>query len=139
VTKSRPIAVTIIAGFLFVASTIAAFVGFELLFPNPLLDYMWEWNKPGAALFRTIGPLAGVFLWSLSIAVFFAAQGLLRGRRWAWWFAIALFTIDGAGDLVSYPFTHDLSRTIFGAAVTTAFLIVLTRPAVRRYCGVLSA
>jgi hypothetical protein len=139
VTNPRPIAVTTIATFLFVASAIAAIVGFEILFPNPVLDRIWEWNKPGAALFRSIGPIAGVFLWVLSIAVLAAARALLRGHPWPWWFAIALFTIDGAGDLVSYPFTHDLLRTIFGAAVSSAFLIVLARPAVRRYCGVLSA
>jgi hypothetical protein len=127
VTQSRPAAVSIIAGFLFVASVIAAVVGTAVLFPTPLLDRMWEWNRPGAAVFRTIGPIAGVFLWGLSVAVFAAARSMLRRRRWAWWFAVVLFAVDGLGDVISYPFTNESARTIFGAAVSSVFLILLLR------------
>ena len=129
----RPAGVTIIAGFLFVASVIAAVVGTAIFFPTPFTERMWEWNEPGAELFRSVGPVSGVFLWALGIAVFAAALGFLRGRRWAWRFAIALFVIDGSGDVVSYLFTHNAIRTIFGVVVSTAFLIVLMRPRVRGY------
>jgi hypothetical protein len=131
--NSRPRPVTVVGAFFFLAAAIAAVVGTSLLFPNPLLDLMWEWNKPGAELFRAIGPASGVFLWALSIAVFTAAIGLLRGRRWAWWFAVALFVVDGSGDVISYFVTHDLPRTVVGAAVSSTFVFVLTRPVVRRY------
>jgi len=40
-----------VAAFLFVATVIAAVVGISLLFPNRLMDRLWELNKPGAALF----------------------------------------------------------------------------------------
>ena len=129
----RPPSVTVITAFLFLASFIAAVVGFEILFPTPLLDRMWEWNPQGARVFHTVGVISGVFLWALSVAVFCAARGLLRGRRWAWWFAIALFAVDGAGDMIAYPFTHDTVRMVFGAAVSSAFLIVLTTRTVRSY------
>jgi hypothetical protein len=131
--NSRPIGVTVVAGFLFLASVIAAVVGTALLFPGPLLDRMWQWNKPGAALFRSIGPISGAFLWALGIAVFAAAIGFLRARRWAWWFAILLFAVDGSGDVISYFATHDLLRTVLGASVSGAFLIALTRTDIRRY------
>jgi len=36
-----------------------------------------------------------------------AARGLLVGRRWAWWFSVALFAIDAAGNIVSFFLIHD--------------------------------
>jgi hypothetical protein len=131
--KPRPRTVAIVACFLFAASAIAAVVGTAILFPGPLLDRMWEWNRPGAEVFRKVGTISGVFLWALSVGVFAAARGLLRGRKWAWWFAIALFAVDGMGDLVSFAVTHDALRTVFGVTVSGAFLIALTRGPVRGY------
>ena len=130
---SRPRTVVVVAYFLFAATAIAAWVGTAIFFPGPLLDRMLEWNRPGADLFRKIGPISGLFLWALGVGTFAAARGLLRGRKWAWWFAIALFAINSTGDLISFAVTHDALRTLFGAAVSGAFLIALTRDAVRRY------
>src|SRR5258708_38080210 len=106
----RPRAVPIVAAFLFAATVIAAIVGISLLFPNRLMDRLWELNKPGAALFRSIGRISGVFLLALGVATAAAARCLIRRQQWAWWFAVALVVIAGSGEVVSFFVTVDWLR-----------------------------
>lgn len=129
----RPLAVAIVAVFLFFATLIACVIGLSLLFPNPLMDRLWELNKPGAALFHFIGRISGLFLLALGCGTFAAARGLLQGRRWAWWFAVVLFAIDGTGDVISYFLVHDPLRTFIGVIVSSVFVILLCRSNVRVY------
>lgn len=131
--RYRPATIPIVAAFLFFATGIAFVVGVSLLFPNRLLDLMWKLNPEGAILFRSIGPVSGVFLLALGVGTFFAALGLLRGQRWAWWFAVFLFGIDSCGNAVSYFLTHDALRSGVGAIISATFLFFLCRHSVRNY------
>jgi hypothetical protein len=131
--QSRPKTIPIVAAFLFFATLIASVVGVSLLFPNRLLDQMWKLNPEGAVLFHSIGPVSGVFLLALAAGTFAAARGLLGGRRWAWWFSVALFAIDAGGNVVSYFLIHDALRAATGAIISSVFLVALCRPTVRRY------
>lgn len=131
--RHRPKTIVVIATFLFAATIIAFIIGESLLFPNALLDYMWRFNPEGAALFHSIGRVSGMFLLALSVGTLFAALGLLRGQRWAWWFAIMLFAIDASGNIVSYFLTHDALRSATGAVISATFLWFLCRHSVRDY------
>ena len=131
--RHRPKTVVIVAVFLFGATILALITGESLLFPNALLDYMWRFNPEGAALFHSIGRVAGVFLLALGVGTFFAALGLLSGRPWAWWFAVFLFSIDASGNIVSYIFVHDALRSISGTIISGTFLFFLCRDSVRGY------
>ncbi len=122
-----------IAIFLFAATAIALLVGESLLFPNALLDFMWKFNPAGAVLFHSIGRVSGVFLLVLGVGMFAAAFGLLRGRQWAWWFCVFLFSIDSCGNVVSYFLTHDALRSVAGAIISATFLFFLCRYSVRSY------
>src|SRR5882672_9951152 len=136
--EQRPRVAPIVAAFLFAATVIAAIVGISLLFPNRLMNRLWELNKPGAALFHSIGRISGVFLLALGVATAAAAQGLLRRKQWAWWFAVALFVIDGSGDVVSLFVTGDWLKSTVGVAVSSVFLYFLAQRHVRGYLGVRS-
>jgi len=129
----RPRTVPVVAGFLFAATAIAVVVAVSLLFPNPLLDRLWELNKPGAAVFRTMGRTATFLLLGLAAAMVIAGRAFLRGKRWSWWFAIVLFAMNGCGDIVSFVATRDWLRSGSGIIVAAAFVVALTRPRVRRY------
>lgn len=94
--------------FLFAATAIGSALGTSLLIPNPLLNRVWELNKPAAELFHSSGWINGAFLLALSGGTFFAALGLLRGKQWAWWFSTILFAIDAVGDVISLVITRDL-------------------------------
>jgi len=131
--RHRPKAIVVIATFLFAATIIALVVGESLLFPNSLLDKLWKFNPEGAALFHSIGRLSGVFLLALGVGTFFAALGLLRGQRWAWWFGVILFAMDACGNIVSYFLIHDALRSLTGAVISAKFLAFLCRDSVRGY------
>ncbi|HJX84608.1 MAG TPA: hypothetical protein VJ723_09715 [Candidatus Angelobacter sp.] len=131
--EPRPKTIPVVAAFLFAATVIAAVVGISLLFPNPLLDRLWELNKPGAGLFRSIGWPAGVFLLALAAGTCASAFGLLRRRRWAWWFAVALFAIETCGNVVAFVMTGDAVRNVSGAVISAAFLCCLLGRRTRRY------
>jgi hypothetical protein len=131
--RDRPGTIPVVSAFLFLATIIASVVGVSLLFPNRLLDRLWKLNPAGAVLFHSIGPVSGVFLLLLAVGTLAAARGLLAGRRWAWWFSVALFAIDAAGDIVSFFLVHDAIRTAAGVIISSAFLIALCRRTVRRY------
>jgi len=131
--ERRPRSVPIVAAFLFVATAIAAVVGASLLFPNPLLDRLWELNPSAAPAFHALGRIAGVLLLLLGAATFAAARGLLQRKAWAWWFAVCLFAVNGAGDAVSLVATRDWPRSISGVIIASAFLYLLTRVRVKRY------
>lgn len=130
---ARPITIPIVAGFLIAATIIAAIVGISILFPNRFLDRLWELNKPGAELFKRIGPISGIFLMMLGAGTGAAAYGLLQRKIWAWWFAVVLFVVDGTGDIVAAIMTHDFLRTATGVAISSVFIWALTRDRVRRY------
>ena len=129
--RRRPKTIAVIATFLFAATIIAFITGESLLFPNALLDKLWKINPQGAALFHSIGRVSGVFLLALGVGTFFAALGLLRGQRWAWWFGVFLFTIDACGNIASYILTHDALRSLTGAIISATFLFFLCRDSVR--------
>jgi hypothetical protein len=132
-TQRRPKTVPVVSAFLFAATGIAAVVGTSLIFPNTLLDRLWELNRSASAAFHALGRIAGVLLLALGIGTAAAAIGLLHRRKWAWWFAMALFAIDGGGDVVALFATGDLLRGTVGVAVSATFLYSLTRPRVRQY------
>ena len=129
----RPLFVTIVAAFLFLATVVAVVVGISLLHPNRLLGWLWQLNPQGAAYFRSIGPMSGVFLLALGSATLAAGFAFLRGRRWAWWFAVALFAVNATGDVASYFLVHDAPRALAGILVSGVFLCLLGRNDVRGY------
>jgi uncharacterized membrane protein (DUF2068 family) len=129
----RPKTVLIVAAFLFIAAVIAAAVSTSLLFPNRVLERLWQLNPSAAPLFHSLGGIAGLLLLALGVVTFIAARGLLHRQRWAWWFAVLLFAVNGLGDVVSFFATGDVLRSMSGVAIAAAFLYALTRAPVRQY------
>jgi hypothetical protein len=100
-------AVSIVAIFLFID---AAFVGF------PLLTNMIGGGAP---------PMILVLLAAGLIA---AGVGLLQGRRWGWYLAVAVVGLSVLLDL--------LRGNLLGLVIDALILFLLTRPATRAKFGV---
>jgi len=122
-----------VAGFLFLAAAIAMVIGESLLFPNRLLDSMWQFNPPAAELFRRMGRWSGVPLILLAIAASAAGIGFLRRKQWSWWFAILLFAVDGLGDALSFFATGNVLKSSAGLLISGTFVYFLSRAPVRLY------
>jgi hypothetical protein len=129
----RPKKVTLIAAILAIATAIAVVVGTSLLFPNALLDRVWEFNQPLASAFKPWSKPMSVFLFLVAVGTSCAAAGLWKGRPWAWWFAVALFSVDACGDAIRGFVTGEIWKSATGAGVSLGFLYLLCRSDVRRY------
>jgi hypothetical protein len=93
---------------------------------------MWALNPPAHKAFESLGRISGILLFGLSALSAATAIGLFSRKKWAWWLAVALFAINGAGDLVTLILTRDILRSGSGLLVAGVFLFFLTRPAVRQ-------
>ena len=131
--KRRPGPVVVVAAFLFLAATIALLTGVALLFPNPIWRMLWDLNRPAYVAFEKAGRISGTLLLALGVATGFAGRSLIECKKWAWWFAISLFAINGLGDLVTLFLTRNLLKGGSGVLIALGFLFCLTRPSVRRY------
>jgi hypothetical protein len=99
--------VSIVAIFLFID---AAFLGFPVL--STVLN--------GGAL-----PVVGLLLVAGLIA---AGVGLLKGRRWGWYLALAVVGLGAVLDL--------LQGNLLGILIDALIIFLLTRPATRAKFGV---
>lgn len=125
--RTRPIAISVIAAFLFAATLVSAIVGTSLLIPGTFLDRIWEVNKPAYAGFEALGRASGLLLLLLGIYTAFAGAGLIKGRKWGRWLAIALFVVNGVGDVVNLLRTRDWLKSGAGVLIAATFLFCLFR------------
>jgi hypothetical protein len=116
-----------VAAFLFAASAVAVLVAASLLFPKLPFQWLWQFNPPAETVFRTLGRTAGFALLLLAGGTLAVGAGLLRRKRWAWWFAVILFLVNGCGDLVGGFVTGDWLRSASGALICAGFLYSLFR------------
>jgi hypothetical protein len=131
--QERPRTVAVVAAFLFLATVVAMVTGISLLFPAPFWKPLWDLNRPAYLAFEKFGISAGAFLLIIGIAACAISIGLLRRRRWAWWSAMALFAVNGVGDLAALLVQRDLVKGGSGVVIAACFLISLTRPHVKRF------
>ena len=119
--ERKPAALVVVSAFLFLAAFIALVTGTSLLFPGPIWNGLWNLNRPALIAFQKLGIFSGILLLALGAGAGAAGAGLLKRRKWAWWFAVALFTINGLGDVVILFSTHDLVRGSSGILIACIF------------------
>lgn len=131
-----PGTVILIGIVMFVAAAMAAWVAYSLISADEVFLTLVAMLRPGLMVLAEHGRLFGALFVLLALIVAYAAMGFLRGQRWAWWFAVALFAASGCGDVMSFFATHDLVRSGGGLVVVTTFLVLLNGNSVKRYCAV---
>lgn len=127
-SRRRPVYISVIAGFLFAATLIAIVVGTSLLIPGTILDRMWELNRPAYSAFAFRPTASGLLFLLLSLCTAYAAVGLLNGVRKARWLAIALFTVNGTGDVVNLVRPANRLGGAVGIIIAATVLFYLIRP-----------
>lgn len=116
----------------FLASALAVATGFSLISPGTFLDSLWALNRPAYSQFASLARIAGFFLLTAAVVATFTGLGLLKGRRWAWQLAVVIFAVNIAGDAFRLV-TGSVIKGASGLAISTGFLVYLTRPNVRSH------
>jgi hypothetical protein len=132
-SKRPPAAVLTVAAVLCLAAAVSFLTGSSLLFPGLAWHRIWELNRPAYVAFAHLGRVAGVLLLLLGVLSAITGAGLFRGKRWAWWMAIALFGINGLGDVVTLILERDVGRSGSGVLIALLFLWCLMSAGARRY------
>jgi len=131
IVRRRPIDVTLLAVFFLLAAIISVASFASLVWPGPL-DFIWRINPKAHQAFVAMGRSAIVLLAIVGVACALSFVGLWRCRRWGHRLAIAVFTINLAGDIANAFATHDL-RAAVGVPIVLVFLVDVLSPRVRRF------
>jgi hypothetical protein len=129
----KPVCVTVVAAFLWMATLIAAFLAITLLIPGTPADEVWHLNPTAYQQFKVFGRASGAFLLAVGATAATVAAGLVRGQKWAWWLALSIFALNGMGDIAGFVITRDLVRSGSGVLVAACFLFCLMRRKVRSF------
>jgi hypothetical protein len=130
--RKRPVGVLIVGIFLLAGTVIAILTGISLARPGTSLDAMWNLNRAAYLQFAFLGKLAGYLLPGIAVITALTGYGLLKGRKWAWWMAIAIFAVNGAGDAINI-FLGEPLKGIAGLVIAGCFLLYLFRPATKAF------
>jgi hypothetical protein len=109
------------------AAIVAVVVSAALFTPGSVLDRIWELNPSAHAAFAAHARQIAVVLLATGIVAAAAGIGLLRGSRWAWLLSIALFGINGLGDLAKLVLTREWVRAGSGILIDVLLLFLLLR------------
>ena len=132
--ENRPIGVLIVAIIALIAAIIALIVGISIIFPGTPLDVIWTLKNSFPPGFRntSLGMIFGYFLLIGVLILLYAAYGLIKGKKIAWWITIIIFAANGIGDAVSLIYGGGING-ISGIIIAVIFLFYLTRPGVRKF------
>ena len=128
----RPVGIVIVGVFLLAGTLIAIVTGISLAHPGTALDAIWNLNRKAYDQFSFLGKLAGYLLLGIAAITALAGSGILNGRKWGWWIAVAIFGINSAGDAVNI-FAGEPLKGLAGVVIAGCFLFYLLRPATRAY------
>ncbi len=123
---------SVVIAFLIFATLMAGFVGTLLLFPGRLLESLWRFNPEARLAFQSMGRLASILLFVVGGVACGGAVGIYRRRKWGWWLAIVLFSVNALGDAVSLFVMGRVLQSASGILISGSFLLYLMQPSVRR-------
>jgi hypothetical protein len=126
---------SVVTAFLVFAALMAAFIGVLLLFPGSLLESVWRLNPDARSAFQSMGRLSSLLLFVVGTVACGGALGIYRRRKWGWWLAILLFSVNIVGDAISLIVMGRILQGASGLLISASFLVYLTQPGVRRQFG----
>lgn len=131
-SSSFSVVLPTLGALLFLAAMVAVITGLALAFPGPIWIPMWNLNPEAYETFHRLGRIAELSLFGLGCLSVVTGLGLLKRKRWAWWFAMLGLAGNGAGDLISMILTHEIARFGSGVLIVAGFVFLLALPPVRR-------
>jgi hypothetical protein len=116
--------------FLFFGFAMAALAGTTLLWRGTPLDRIWVLNLRAYNPLAPLGRAIEISFLVLAVVLFVAGIGWFRHRRWGWDLAVAIITMQVAGDLLRMIMGEEI-RGAIGVVVAGALLFYITRRPLR--------
>jgi len=123
-TVSRPPGVTALSLFFAIGAITSGLSAVMLLFPGCALEPLWRLNPRAHDGFASMGSWAVLLMAAVCAASVAAAVGLWRLRRWGLWMALAILSVNLAGDTANALLAHDW-RTLIGIPIGGAMILYL--------------
>jgi len=95
-----------------------------LLFPGTSMDMLWRLNPTAHTGFAAIGNWAVALMVVVCAACATAAAGLWRLARWGYWMALAILSVNIAGDTFNAVANRDW-RTLIGLPIGVLLITYL--------------
>jgi len=128
----RPIGIIALT-ILFMIGVVASFISaISLLFPGGLLEPIWRLNPHAHQAFGQMGQWAIVLMALVCVACVCTAVGLWRRRRWGYWLAVFMLTVNLVGDVINV-ISGTERRAIVGIPVVALLLLYLMRKRTTEY------
>lgn len=123
---ARPFGIFLIALFFAVATGILLGAGGALLLPGSKFETIWTLYPARRALLMPYRLWLGPGFLVLAVATAAASAGCFRRRLWGWWIAVAIFALNGLGDVAQLALGHFLEGGV-GIAASGATIFYLSR------------
>ena len=124
--SSRPVGITALCLFFLFGTVMSGLAAVMLLFPGSVLERLWRLNLDARADLTSMGLWAVVLMGIVCLACCTAALGLRRCKRWGYRAALAILSINLAGDTINFLIAHDW-RTLIGLPIGGAMIAYLVR------------
>jgi hypothetical protein len=124
-TPSRSPGIAALSLFFLFGTIMSALAAMMLLVPGSFFEPLWRLNPRAREGFSTLGLWALLLMALVCVACTTAAIGLRRGKRWGYWTALAILSINLTGDIANAVIAHDW-RTLIGlpiGGVMIAYLV----------------
>jgi len=114
--QRRPTSITLLSLFFVLGTLASGLTVVMLLLPGTSLDLLWRINPPAHEAFAGM-KVFGVYVMSMvCLSCAMAAVGLWRGRRWGFWIATSMLSVNLLGDAINFLFLSDW-RTLIGLPI----------------------
>jgi len=122
--RARPLGITLLGLFFVLGATMSGLAALGLAFPGKWLEPMWRLNPQAREQLTALGGWAVLLMSTVCAACTTAAVGLWRVRRWGYWTALSILSVNLCGDLLNAVLLHDW-RTLIGLPVGGAMIAYL--------------
>jgi uncharacterized membrane protein (DUF2068 family) len=124
--QGRPTEIALLSLFFVLGVLASGLTVVMLILPGTSLDALWRLNPHAREGFVTMGHAAMYLMSAVCLACATAALGLWRLRRWGFWTAISILSINMLGDTLNTFLLRDW-RTIVGFPIAGLMIVYLLR------------
>ncbi len=124
--QSRPLSITAVSAFFVFSALMSGLSAVMLQFPGTLFDPLWRLNPRAHEGFAAMGPVAVLLMAAVCLACAVASLGLWTCKRWGFWTALFILSVNLAGDVTNSLLRHDW-RTLIGLPIGGLMIAYLLR------------